>query len=152
MFIGHHFPHLRKSRKGLSLPDGLVPFDQVQASERQDEEAAVDQITVTAWLLEKTGHSITRPLQCSKTTGRSDRRKGCPAAMLLVKGKFSTDIQITYAIAVRKAECLFILDVLRDALEPSAGLSIFASVHQRHVPRVSFLLMNLHLVGGHVES
>jgi hypothetical protein len=55
-------------------------------------------------------------------------------------------------IAVSEAEQLVVLDELGDAAQPAPGHCGFTGIHQRYLPRLGALLMNLHAVLSHVEG
>ncbi len=72
--------------------------------------------------------------------------------MVFVKGNDVAYVHIAYAIAVRHAKRLMVVDVIRNAFEATAGLRICARVYQCDLPRLSFELMHLHAVGAEIES
>src|SRR5439155_22852926 len=117
----HHLPHCREPDDRRAFPTDVVAFDEIEAARRQHEKAAIDQTAVAARLLDKCGHQIALTLQRSIAPGRTHCRDGRKLSMAHVKFDGRSNVQIAESITVGKTESLFVLDIVRDPFEPSAG-------------------------------
>ena len=72
--------------------------------------------------------------------------------MLLVKADQGADVDIAEAIPVGEAKGVLPGDVIANALEPAAGKGVVAGVNQGHAPGLGVVLMDFHVVGGHVKG
>jgi len=72
--------------------------------------------------------------------------------LLLVKGEGFSDVHIGNAIAIGEAEGAIALEVGLYTLEAAAGEGVGTCVNQGYAPGLGFAVVNLHLVGCHVEG
>lgn len=69
-----------------------------------------------------------------------------------MKAHGGANIHITNTVAVGEAECLFVFDIVRNALQTAAGERVIAGIHQGDLPGLGILLVYRHGVVCHVEG
>ena len=72
--------------------------------------------------------------------------------MLLMKGNRFSDVYIGNTVAIGEAEGTVALEVGLYTLETAAGEGVGTCVNQGDAPGLGFAVVNLPLVGGHVEG
>jgi hypothetical protein len=137
----------------FALEHRVVAIDHVEDAGRQHEKAAVDPRAVGRRLLMEGVHLAVRDLERAEAGRRAhggDRRQPPVGA---VEPDQVLDVDLRDAVAIGHAEGL-VAEIVAQAPQPAAGLSLQASVHQRHAPGLRAADMGrdivLRIVEGHV--
>lgn len=152
MLKGIELIHGGDAGQAVALPHRLIVFDQIKHLWLEHKEAAIDPGAIALGFFFKRKHPASLELQRTKTARGLHGSEGCPAAPLLVKGNGFSDVHIGDTVAIGEAEGVVAHEVGLYTLEASTGEGIVTRVNQGDAPGLGFAVVNLHLVGGHVEG
>jgi Flp pilus assembly protein TadD len=118
--------------------------------QKKHKKTTVDPAALTARLLKKAPHQGPIHIQRTIATGRLHRSNGGQLALLAVERHQLCHVHIRDTIPVGKAEIITI-QKRTYTLQAAPGHGFFTGIHQRHLPRLGVVLVNLHAVMRHVE-
>ena len=90
------------------FPRGLISFNPVDHSGRQDEEAAIDPAPVADWLLHEAVDDVPVQIDHAVAAGRLYSGDGRGAAVAAMKCDECADVDVGKAVAIGEAERIFI--------------------------------------------
>src|SRR4029078_3899287 len=104
MLEGHHLTHGREPDDRGAFPTAVVTFDQVKATRRQNEEAAVYRPAIAARLLDEGRDGCALALERPVPARWAHRRNRCELPVVEMEVDRRADIHITHSVAVGEAE------------------------------------------------